>query len=330
MRVNGTPATHVYDEAFIGGMLARGLPILEFVGGRKNKDSLYTKLLSKQETVAAQIYDKLRFRLIAVAHTPRQFGGAESSFKINKPVMVEPALPRFANVGDDIVLRAVVHNQGQRAGEVRVELALDGHAAMASGSERARTVNLAPGASGFVEFPVRFTEPGTARWIWRAKMADPETKPFTDAVESKLEVGWPQPLLRETHLARSGPAPVNLLANVNPQLLEGRGSVHLRVANSRLVELSECVSHLLHYPYGCAEQTSSALLPWLLTDAFPEVLQPQAGLRRETAINIKRLMDLGCYRGLRHRKQLPVRGQRTHTNARTRKGKAKPIAGKKK
>ena len=56
----------------------------------------------------------------------------------------------------------------------------------------------------------------------------------------------------------------------------------------------------------------------------------EGDLRRETAMNIKRLMDLGCYRGLRHRKGLPVRGQRTHTNARTRKGKAKPIAGKKK
>ena len=56
----------------------------------------------------------------------------------------------------------------------------------------------------------------------------------------------------------------------------------------------------------------------------------EGDLRRETGINIKRLMDLGCYRGLRHRRGLPVRGQRTHTNARTRKGKAKPIAGKKK
>ena len=75
-----------------------------------------------------------------------------------------------------------------------------------------------------------------------------------------------------------------------------------------------------------------------LTDA--EVLQiretidrdylVEGDLRREVAMNIKRLMDLGCYRGLRHRRQLPVRGQRTHTNARTRKGKAKPIAGKKK
>jgi small subunit ribosomal protein S13 len=56
----------------------------------------------------------------------------------------------------------------------------------------------------------------------------------------------------------------------------------------------------------------------------------EGDLRREYAMSIKRLMDLGCYRGLRHRKGLPVRGQRTHTNARTRKGPAKPIAGKKK
>ena len=56
----------------------------------------------------------------------------------------------------------------------------------------------------------------------------------------------------------------------------------------------------------------------------------EGDLRREVAVNIKRLMDLGCYRGLRHRKGLPVRGQRTHTNARTRKGPAKAIAGKKK
>jgi small subunit ribosomal protein S13 len=56
----------------------------------------------------------------------------------------------------------------------------------------------------------------------------------------------------------------------------------------------------------------------------------EGDLRREVSVNVKRLMDLGCYRGLRHRRRLPVRGQRTHTNARTRKGKAVAIAGKKK
>ena len=56
----------------------------------------------------------------------------------------------------------------------------------------------------------------------------------------------------------------------------------------------------------------------------------EGDLRRDVAMNVKRLMDLGCYRGMRHRRGLPVRGQRTHTNARTRKGPARPIAGRKK
>ena len=92
-------------------------------------------------------------------------------------------------------------------------------------------------------------------------------------------------------------------------------------------------------PRRSARRFISARTPrYQLSDA--EVLQiretidrdymVEGDLRREVSMNIKRLIDLGAYRGLRHRKQLPVRGQRTHTNARTRKGKAKPIAGKKK
>jgi small subunit ribosomal protein S13 len=104
----------------------------------------------------------------------------------------------------------------------------------------------------------------------------------------------------------------------------------------------------LQYIHGVGEKIAKDIVANLnlplerrvsqLTDA--EVLQirelidrdymVEGDLRRETSMNIKRLMDLGCYRGLRHRKGLPVRGQRTHTNARTRKGPAKTIAGKKK
>jgi small subunit ribosomal protein S13 len=104
----------------------------------------------------------------------------------------------------------------------------------------------------------------------------------------------------------------------------------------------------LQYIHGIGSKTAKDIMTKLnlpmerrvsqLTDA--EVLQirelidreymVEGDLRREVAMNIKRLMDLGCYRGLRHRKGLPVRGQRTHTNARTRKGPAKTIAGKKK
>jgi len=104
----------------------------------------------------------------------------------------------------------------------------------------------------------------------------------------------------------------------------------------------------LQYIHGIGEKIAKEIMTKLnlpmerrvsqLTDA--EVLQiremidrdymVEGDLRREVQLNIKRLMDLGCYRGLRHRKGLPVRGQRTHTNARTRKGPAKTIAGKKK
>ncbi|WP_296820715.1 30S ribosomal protein S13 [Brevundimonas sp.] len=104
----------------------------------------------------------------------------------------------------------------------------------------------------------------------------------------------------------------------------------------------------LQYIHGIGPQSAKQIMDRVgidearrvnqLTDA--EVLQiretidreftVEGDLRRETSMNIKRLMDLACYRGLRHRKGLPVRGQRTHTNARTRKGPAKPIAGKKK
>ena len=104
----------------------------------------------------------------------------------------------------------------------------------------------------------------------------------------------------------------------------------------------------LQYIHGVGPKTAKEIMTKVgiddarrvnqLTDA--EVLQiretidrdftVEGDLRRETSMNIKRLMDLACYRGLRHRKGLPVRGQRTHTNARTRKGPAKPIAGKKK
>ena len=65
-------------------------------------------------------------------------------------------------------------------------------------------------------------------------------------------------------------------------------------------------------------------------DLIDKTYTVEGDLRRDNAVNLKRLVDLGCYRGLRHRKGLPVRGQRTHTNARTRKGKSRPVTGKKK
>jgi small subunit ribosomal protein S13 len=104
----------------------------------------------------------------------------------------------------------------------------------------------------------------------------------------------------------------------------------------------------LTYIYGIGRPTSQKILDQVqipfgrrvnelsdadvarLREAIDRNYRVEGDLRRDVAMNIKRLMDLGCYRGLRHRRGLPVRGQRTHTNARTRKGPARPIAGKKK
>jgi small subunit ribosomal protein S13 len=103
----------------------------------------------------------------------------------------------------------------------------------------------------------------------------------------------------------------------------------------------------LTYIYGIGMHTSNKILNKLGIDRSKRVnqlndsdvirireliddeLKVEGDLRREIAVNIKQLMDLGCYRGLRHRKRLPVRGQRTRTNAKTRKGKSVPVAGKK-
>ena len=96
----------------------------------------------------------------------------------------------------------------------------------------------------------------------------------------------------------------------------------------------------LTYIYGIGRSTAESIVssakidPDTRTDKLTEAevsrLRDEIDLRREISMNIKRLMDLGCYRGLRHRKGLPVRGQRTKTNARTRKGPARTVAGKKK
>jgi small subunit ribosomal protein S13 len=154
------------------------------------------------------------------------------------------------------------------------------------------------------------------------------------------------------------------MTRLSPALFRGAGPVAFRFACARRAQLkreldvariagvnipsNKRVVIALQYIHGIGPKSAKEIVSKVgiedarrvnaLSDA--EVLQiretidrdftVEGDLRRETAVNIKRLMDLACYRGLRHRKGLPVRGQRTHTNARTRKGPAKPIAGKKK
>ncbi len=240
-----------------------------------------------------------RYRVIAVAHTAKsQFGSGQTSIQINKPIMIEPALPRFANVTDRIVARAVLLNQTAQAGEVAVSLQLDDKARTPSPS---RKVALAARGSAIVEFPLEFVETGTAKWIWKAHFvesaagsASPAT--FTDSVQTTLNVNYPAPLLREIYLTRTESAETNLLASANPQILEGKGDVSVKVSNTRLSELGEAISQLLHYPYGCVEQTSSSLLPWIVLrdarESLPQLCHAPADMDAAIRSGITRLLSM--------------------------------------
>ena len=215
-----------------------------------------------------------RYRLLAVAHTrDSHFGGGQSAFHVTKPLVVEPSLPSFANITDHLLARGLVLNQTTNAGEVVVTLELDDKT-KADGSDPVLTRRVAIAAHGSipVEFPVEFTDTGTARWVWRARFAEAAAGDFTDAVQSTLEIGHIAPLIGEILQNHATGSATNLLALANPQLLAGRGQITVDVANTRLNELGETASELLHYPYGCAEQTGSSLLPWILLRDAPGLL----------------------------------------------------------
>lgn len=113
--------------------------------------------------------------------------------------------------------------------------------------------------------------------------------------------------------------PTNKRVEIALRSIHGIGPIKARdICNKVNIELTKRVNQL----------SDSDVIA--IREAIDSDYVVEGDLRREVAMNIKGMMDLGCYRGLRHRRGLPVRGQRTHTNARTRKGPSKPIAGKKK
>lgn len=223
-----------------------------------------------------------RYRLVAVAAAGTDaFGSGESAVSIAKPLMLLPSLGQFANEGDELRARVVVRNNSGKAGEVTVSLQLSGAAELQG--EAGQTISLPAGEARALDFAVRFTNTGDSRWEWTARMtAGGET--YTDAVVSQLPVGSPMVVLRETHLPNLPPGATDLLKDINPQLSEGRGEVSVSVANSRLAALQESATYLLEYPYGCAEQTVSALIPWIVAPEFgpllPGLQKPEAETTR--------------------------------------------------
>jgi len=234
-----------------------------------------------------------RYRVMAVTQTAKdQFGGGESAFEVNKPVMLEPSLPRFANVGDKLALRAVLHNTTDLTGEAEVRVDFDGSVRAGTKTQK---IELKAKATTALDFPVEFIETGTAVWKWTVRFTSGETM-HKDAVQTTLKVGYPAPLLRHVKTMRIEGGVENLLADVDPQLLDGRGTVRISLTNSRAIELQEALNQLLHYPYGCVEQTTSSTMPWLtlnsLRDRLPSLQRSDDDIARSIQRGVTRLLSM--------------------------------------
>lgn len=213
-----------------------------------------------------------RYRLIAVAVSgPLAAGSGESGVHISRPLMILPALGQFANVGDKLTARAVIRNETGTDGTVEVTLQAP------SGITRT-SLKIPAGASRAADFPLTFAEPGTTKLEWSATLQTQDAS-FSDHVQTTLPVHSPMLTLRETYFTKLNAKTNDLLNGVNPQMSEGRGTVNVTVANSRLVGLGEKVRFLVDYPYGCVEQTSSALVPWLVMPSLGPFLP---GFARDT------------------------------------------------
>jgi uncharacterized protein YfaS (alpha-2-macroglobulin family) len=236
-----------------------------------------------------------RYRVIAIAATKQnQFGAGEAAFEINKPVMVEASLPHFANLGDKLVLRGVLHNTTDLAGEADVELHLD---ATAKAGEVKRHVTLPAHGSVPIDFPMEIVATGKAQWRWSVSFVSTDKRAeFHDALQSEVNIGYPTPLLREVETKRVESNDAELKRISDPQILEGSGQATVDVANTRVIELRESLRYLLHYPYGCVEQTTSSLLPWLmvrdLRATLPELDKTDAEIADAVNRGINLLMSM--------------------------------------
>ena len=232
-----------------------------------------------------------RYRVIAIAATKQnQFGAGESAFEINKPIMLEASLPRFANLGDKLILRGVLHNTTDLAGEADVELQLD---ATAKTAEAKRHVTLPAKSSVPIDFPTEIVATGKAQWRWSVHFVSNDKKTeFRDALQSEVNVGYPAPLVREVETKRVESNEAELKRISDPQIIEGSGQATVNVANTRVIELRESLRYLLHYPYGCLEQTTSSLLPWLTVRDLRETLPELAKTDAEIADAVNRGVNL--------------------------------------
>lgn len=238
-------------------------------------------------TYTCKLPDTLtRYRVIAVVHhESSRFGHAESAIVVKKDLMLEPKAPRFAHQTDRINPQVLVQNTSRFAGtwEIRYQAhAADGSPVCRALGNTMETLSLAPGASATLVFPTLAETTGEAVLAWTATPVSLHEGPLTedlllklsDAVESRFEVVYPMPLIRQAKFVKLD-QPGNLTDlrhGLDAKLLDGTGTVDLEFSTSPLAEAAGSIDFLLHYPYGCVEQTTSALIPWCAVEPLRNII----------------------------------------------------------
>jgi uncharacterized protein YfaS (alpha-2-macroglobulin family) len=245
-----------------------------------------------------------RYRVIAVAlHGSSKFGNATTDYTVDKPIMLEPAAPRYASEGDQLKPKVLVQNNSKFEGTWEISLATTSISQLPSGSSTSKTITLQPGGASTVYFDVKFAGTGTAQWIWSAtplqlqggeKLTPVLSRDLSDKAETKFEVTYPVPLMRQIKfVSMNDTGQHNLLNGLKPELLEGRGHIDLDLSNSLLLEAAGAVDFLLHYPYGCVEQTTSAMMPWF---AVRDLKSLVPGFRDKGEADIAKAIQTGADR----------------------------------
>ncbi len=220
-----------------------------------------------------------RYRVLAIVHHGgAKFGSTESSIIVKKPLMLEPKLPRFANQGDVIDGRVLVQNASEVTATWEISCATgtgEGTPVASLAGPATQSLTLAPGDSSGLVFPINIGNTGNVTVSFRAKplslmegsLSPDQITSLSDAVQETFVSSFPMPLLRQvTPMRTAAASSTDLRGILSKDLANANGTVEFEFASSPLVEISSSVDYLLQYPYGCAEQTSSSMMPWLAVE----------------------------------------------------------------
>ncbi len=214
-------------------------------------------------TIRFQLPENLTgFKIMAVAHTAdSKFGRAEKNITVSKQLMLRPALPRFARVGDELEAGVLVHNYSDQDGTVKIAAQIDG---AESTSETTREIFLKKGNSQEVRYKFSVKENKTGTFTFKAVMNG-----LTDGVEVRIPMKIPT--YSET-VALYGSATENRqeIVKIPDNIYDDFGGLFVKTSSTALVDLDGSLKYLFEYPYGCLEQKTSRVLPVIL---FGDVVQ---------------------------------------------------------